>query len=122
MHLKVFFYIRLFFLCRAGKKTRNLNVLVNFLPIFHVVEKKISFFVRHRCVWQPENVYNHLKYITVEYTSLCQPHIFLPFSIITFSSMYLETFFCVLRTMFVDVVYGNEKLGKTVFNNLKIEK
>lgn len=75
-------------------------------------------FPRHHCV-QPENVYNHLKYITVECTSLCQPHIFLPFSIIIF----LPPLLCIRRRLFAAVykkkflLFLSLWLGKTPFNN-----
>lgn len=42
----------------------RLDCVCAFLPIFHSAGTKK---LRRRCVWQPENVYNHLKYITVEY-------------------------------------------------------
>ena len=51
---EVFFYSR----------KSHLNVLVNFLPSFHVSEKKFFYAI---VVCEQENVYNHLKNITVEY-------------------------------------------------------
>lgn len=45
-------------------KQPRLDCVCAFPPIFHSAETKKNC---RRCVWQPENVYNHLKYITVEY-------------------------------------------------------
>lgn len=116
-----------FFIFKHGENSK-FECVGGFSPHFPCCWKEnLFFFVRHRCVWQPENVYNHLKYITVEYTSLCQPHIFLPFSIITFSSMYFgDNFFCSFAEQCLptsSMGMKNEKLAQNriqQFKNWKI--
>lgn len=52
------------FFGRHNNKTAPTWLCLCVSPIFHSAETKKNC---RRCVWQPENVYNHLKYITVEY-------------------------------------------------------
>lgn len=57
VHLKVFRKAQ-------QQNSPDLTVSVRFPPFSILLKQKK---LRRRCVWQPENVYNHLKYITVEY-------------------------------------------------------
>lgn len=87
-----------FILAFSSMAKARFQCVGEFLPIFHAVEKKIFFHPRHRCVRQ--NVYNHSKYITVEYNvTMPTAHIFAIFHH-NFSSVYTETFFAAANDVF----------------------